>query len=55
MKVVALLPVVIFDVARALAQAPLDPAGAQVEIAELLVAYHQGALSSTSRQDLRPR
>jgi HEAT repeat protein len=39
MKVVALLPVVIFDVARALAQAPPQAAAAQVEIAELLVAY----------------
>ena len=39
MKVVALLPVVIFAVARALAQAPPDPAAVQAEIAELLVAY----------------
>jgi HEAT repeat protein len=41
MKFVALLPVVIFDaaLALALAQAPAGPATAQVEIAELLVAY----------------
>jgi hypothetical protein len=39
MKVVALLPVMIFDVAQALAQAPPDAAAAKVEIAELLVAY----------------
>src|SRR5688572_27262081 len=43
MKRVALLPVVIFDVARALAQAPLDPPPVQAEIAELLVAYPNGA------------
>ena len=39
MKVVALLPVVIFGVARALAQAPPQAAAAQVEIAELFVVY----------------
>lgn len=39
MKVVALLPVVIFGVVRALAQAPPDPAATRVEIAELVVAY----------------